>query len=107
MKRKATSSAYPKGNKKPGPVSVSGPGRESERGDKALQGQSQGQVLRLGQLEDGSDVRHQRPGVAVVYDRRINLHNFGEAPSMFELCRAWVQDDPDRARVSKSECMSV
>jgi hypothetical protein len=104
MKRKATSSAYPKGNKKPGPVPVL-PGRESES-DKP-QSQGQGQVLRLGQLEDGSDVRHQRPGVAVVYDRRINLHNFGEAPSMFELCRAWVQDDPDRARVSKSECMSV
>jgi hypothetical protein len=104
MKRKATSSAYPKGNKKPGPVPVL-PGRESES-DKP-QSQGQGQVLRLGQLEDGSDVRQQRPGVAVVYDRRINLHNFGEAPSMFELCRAWVQDDPDRARVSKSECMSV
>lgn len=36
----------------------------------------------------------------MLYDRRLNLHNLGERPSLFELCRAWVHDDPDRPRVS-------
>ena len=38
-------------------------------------------------------------GAITVYDRRINLQKFGENPSLFELCRAWVQDDPDRSQV--------
>ena len=49
---------------------------------------------------DETEVPEGRPGVVVVYDRKINLHKLGPDPSMFELCRAWVQDDPDRPQVT-------
>lgn len=34
-------------------------------------------------------------GVVVVCDRKINIKRL-EGSSLYELCRAWVQDDPDR-----------
>jgi hypothetical protein len=55
-----------------------------------------------------SNLEGQRPGVVMVYDRRINVHNYGEdPPSLFELCRAWVQDDPDRPPVTTNSKIFV
>ena len=61
--------------------------------------QSQQPTQSVEVIEDDSLASEQRVGVFNIFDRRINVHELGRHASMFELCRAWVQDDPDRQKV--------